>query len=747
MSNLLFIYADDLFCYRLFRNTFGQTIQTPNLDALAARSTAFDAAYATVPVCLPSRGATMTAWSPWQSGMVANGQTKDWYEVGDTRDNLSALIKRSGYHVEWAGKVMHGYGVQPPEQQRQLHHAAMPNGPFTPNLNATDGSVEHVWPQSPFSISTVVGKDDEFYDHRVATYAIDMIGRMPAAGKPWAMFAGFQHPHTQYAAPKRFYDLYDRAQITPPTTWSLGALPRPKAYGAQFMSDGTVWPSRDVLDWQHNVRAYLACISHLDWQIGRLMAALDASPHANNTTVIFVSDHGYHAGDHDIWGKFTLWEEAARTPLLVRGPGQTVGSVVNTPVGLMDIFTTVCEALDIPVPSRSKGQSLLPLLQGGAGIYENRGAVTAVYGSVAIRWQQYRYILYPEGTQELYDLNADPSQAFNLATSQPAIAAACRAQLVLESARYCLFHATEELPTVREARSYALYNGGKVNGSTGDDAFYVGGANAAELEAGGGTGNRLFLGHWNPANPYTLPDGIQDMTLAVKRADTSPTVRLNDGGVTANAPQRAWIVYGGAGNDTISGPNASQLYGGDGDDYIQHHGTVGVAEGGAGNDTIISAGATARGGDGDDVIILTGPGQAFGDAGNDSITGSAGDDTLYGGSGNDAIDGGLGDDVIYGGIGRNVLNGGGGDDIIHAEGQDTVSGGPGNDTFVIGRAAQVLITDWQIGETIDLTAWGAAPSYRAINSNQVLIYNRSRSVVVTCAAAISPPVVQGSVIT
>lgn len=184
MSNLLFIYADDLFCYRLFRNTFGQTIQTPNLDALAARSTAFDAAYATVPVCLPSRGATLTAWSPWQSGMVANGQTKDWYEVGDTRDNLSALIKRSGYHVEWAVKVMHGYGVQPPEQQRQLHHAAMPNGPFTPNLNATDGSVEHVWPQSPFSISTVVGKDEEFYDHRVASYAIDMIGRMPAGGKP-----------------------------------------------------------------------------------------------------------------------------------------------------------------------------------------------------------------------------------------------------------------------------------------------------------------------------------------------------------------------------------------------------------------------------------------------------------------------------------------------------------------------------------------------------------------------------------
>lgn len=746
MTNLLFIYADDLFCYRLFRNTFGQTIQTPNLDALAARSTVFYAAYATVPVCLPSRGATMTAWSPWESGMVANGQTKDWMDVGDTRDNLSALIKRSGYHVEWAGKVMHGYGVQPPEQQRQLHHAAMPNGPFTPNLNATDGSVEHLWPQSPFSITTVVGKDNEFYDHRVADYAIDMIGRMPAGGKPWAMFAGFQHPHTQYAAPKRFYDMYDRAAITVPTNWSLGALPRPSAYGAQFMSDGTVWPSRDMLDWQHNVRAYLACISHLDWHVGRLMAALDASPHANNTTVIFVSDHGYHAGDHDIWGKFTLWEEAARTPLLVRGPGQTTGSVVNTPVGLMDIFTTVCRALSIPVPTRSKGQSLLPLLPGGSGVYENRGAITAVYGSVAIRWQQYRYILYPEGTQELYDLDADPSQAFNLATSQPTVAAACRAQLVLESARYGLFHATAELPTVREARSYALYNGAKVQGSTGDDAFFVGGANAAELTPGSGKNNRLFLGHWDAANPYTLPDGIQDMTLAVKRANSSPVVRLNDGGVVANAPQRAWIVQGGNGNDTISGPSNSQLTGGKGDDLIEVSGTAGFAHGGEGNDTLISSGATLRGGDGDDVLILNGPGQAFGEAGNDSIRGSSGADTLYGGSVNDTIDGGQGDDIIYGGTGRNVLMGGIGNDTIHAEGQDTVSGGPGTDTFVIGRGAQVLITDWQQGEVIDLSAWSAVPAYRQVNSNQVLIHSGSRSVLVTSATTISVALVRESVI-
>lgn len=749
MSNLLFIYADDLFAYRKFRNTFGQMIQTPNLDRMAQAATVFDAAYAMTPSCGPSRASTMTGWSPWESAVHGNANTgNEWYDRIPTRDNLSAHLKASGFHVEWAGKVMHGYGTQPVEQQRMLHHAVMENGSFTPDLNATDGSVTWFWPVGAFQVAGVSGKDDQFYDNRVANYSVDMIQRMaarPNGSKPWAMFTGFQHPHTGYACPVAEYLKYTAQDIIEPTTWSEGDLPRATEFAAQFMNDGGIWPSRDMENWKQHVRAYLACISHLDTQTGRVIDALEASPFADDTAIVFLSDHGYHAGDHDTWGKFTLWEEAALTPLIVKLPGQTVGAVSQVPVGLMDIYPTVLDLLGLPPLRRLAGQSVRPLMPGQSGVYENRGATTNVLGSIGIRWGEYRYILYPNGEQELYNVVTDPSQRFNLVTTMPAIVTECRMQLVLENARYGLFHATSELPSVREARSFALYNGAKVRGAGNDDTFYVGGDIAAEIENKGGR-NKVWLGHWTVGNPYTIPDGIQELFVGVKRSVSSPTIHLNDEGNAVDSPQSAWIGYGGAGNDTLTGPARSILHGGGGDNTLTITGALGEAYGGPGNDTIHVSGGLARGGDGDDIITLLAAGTAYGDAGNDSITGSAGNDTLYGGSGNDTINGGAGDDLIYSGTGRNRLDGGAGNDIIHATGQDTVTGGSGIDTFVIGRAAEVWITDWQIGETIDLSSWLADPSYRQINSNQVLIYHDARSVLVTSASAINPIIVQGSVV-
>lgn len=749
MTNLLFIYADDLFAYRKFRNTFGQTIQTPNLDRLEQTATVLNNAYAMTPSCGPSRASTMTGWSPWESAVHGNANTgNEWYDRIPTRDNLSAHLKSSGFHVEWAGKVMHGYGTQPVEQQRMLHHAVMENGPFTPDTNATDGSVTKFWPVGNFDVTGVEGKDDQFYDNRVANYAVAMIQRMtarPAGSPPWAMFAGFQHPHTGYAAPTFEYLKYTAAGITEPTTWSEGDLPRATVFAAQFMNDGAIWPSRDMENWRQHVRAYLACISHLDTQAGRVIDALEASPFADDTAIVFLSDHGYHAGDHDTWGKFTLWEEAALTPLIVKMPGQTVGSVSQTPVGLMDVYPTVLDLLGLPPLARLAGQSVRPLMPGQSGTYENRGATTNVLGSVGIRWGEYRYILYPNGEQELYNVVSDPSQRFNLVATMPTVVTECRMQLVLENARYGLFHATGDLPSVREARKFALYNGARVRGGKNNDTFFIGGDIDAEIESDGGR-NEVWLGHWTESNPYTLPEATQDLFVGVKRAISRPTIRLNDQDNKADSPQSDWVGYGGGGNDTMTGPAASILHGEDGDDVLTITGPGGEAYGGAGNDTITITGGLARGGDGNDTIRLVAAGTAYGDAGDDSITGSTGADTLHGGTGNDTINGGAGNDLIYGGPGRNRLDGGAGDDTIHADGQDTVTGGSGSDTFVIGRAAEVWITDWQVGETIDLSAWMDEPDYRQINTNQVLIHSGARSVLVTCAAQITPATVQQSVV-
>lgn len=740
-KRLAFIYVDDLFSFRRFRDTFGVTIQTPHLDALAAQATVFDAAYAMVPVCGPSRAQTMTGYSPFESGNIANNDT-DWAELAPIRDNLSALLKRGGSWISWAGKIMHGYGVQAPEVQRQLHDSVMPNGSFTPSLT-NNGTVYF---DSNFGLQGTDTGDDQYYDARVAQWGIDRLADLPA-DRDTVLFLGFQHPHTNYPAPRRFYEMYDVAAIQVPETWVGGELPRATDFAASFMSDGTIWPDRDLVQWRQHVRAYLACISHVDFEIGRFLAALNASPYASDTAVIVVSDHGYHAGDHDIWGKFTLYEAAARTPLIVKLPGQATGSVVTEPVSLADIYPTVLEAMGQPIPDRIKGQSLRPLMPGQGGSYESRGALTTVYGSTSIAWAggRYRLTRYSDGTYELWDYQNDPGERANLAASQPALLAEGKSRLVLESARYGLWHAETDLPSVAEAKRYAVFAGGSVNGGTADDVYVASIENVDSITDAGGR-DTLWLAGWGSNAGYTIPDGIEDLVVAVKRATVFPTIHGNDADNTIVAQQVRMTAYGGAGDDVLTG-GESTLHGEAGNDTINVFAGRGLADGGAGDDFLTTGGsAILLGGVGDDTLMRTAGGESHGGAGDDKIMGSTKDDTLTGGTGNDIINGESGDDWIDGGAGADQLIGGGGNDTLIALGDDTLTGGAGADRFVIGRAGTVQITDWSPGEVIDLTSWAASPTYRQITAQSVLVWDGARGVYVNGAAAITLAQVQAAVL-
>lgn len=726
MTNLALIYIDDLFTYRLFRESFGQSIQTPNLDKLCETATAFDSAYAFTPVCGPSRAGAMTGWSPFQSGVHANSG-QEWYNYIPTRDNLSAVIKRAGYYVVHAGKIMHGYLPQPPHQQRQMHHEVMPRGSFFP-WTAPENARQVIFP-SPLGIESYEGYDHDFYDARVAEYAIGALGRMKP-DHPFALMLGFQHPHTRYMAPKWCYDLYDHKEMVAPTSWTLGDLPRATEYAAQFMGDGTVWPSKNFEAWQHHVRAYLACISHVDHEIGRFLDALEASQFRDNTAIVVVSDHGYHVGDHDVWGKFTLWEEAARTPLIVRAPGQRDSSVVNEPVSLMDIFPTCLDLINQPIPDRIAGQSVVSLLPGQERKYESRGALSAVYGSTGIRFGDHRYVLYPNGEEELYDVVKDPSQSKNLIEDSK-LTKALRAQLVLESARYGLLHTSEKLPAVEEACSFALQSGAKVRGGAGDDSYFLWQHADVEIKDDGGN-DTIYLGGWHGDLTYHLPDGIENLMLAVKRAKTMPEIHLNDSDNLVISPQRSFVAHGYGGNDTMFGTTGSTLFGGHGDDLIYALGKGSKGYGGDGDDTLyVKSGGMIDGGIGDDVLIVqVGSSTAFGGSGDDTLIGGENADHLDGGSGNDHIDGGLGDDMLVGGRGNDTIIGGRGKDTLVALGDDILTGGPDQDTFIIGCAGSVQITDWEKGEIIDVSAYQAEPNFRQLNDQSALIWHKARSVLV-----------------
>ena len=742
MTNIVVITFDDLVPYRLLRNTFGEAFRTPNLDRLCERATVFDRGYCVVPVCAPSREATFTGYSPWETGSLSNADT-NWFDKDRSRDNVSSYLRRHGYYAGWAGKIMHGYFTQPLDVQRQVADEQMPNGSFTPNLD----NAQELWP-SGFNINRVPsfpGSDAAYYDARVFQWGVDKLAAMPT-DRPWALFLGTQHPHTGYTAPDWAYDAFDVDKITWPTSWSLGDLPLPTEFANQFMNANTGYERLGDETWRHHVWAYLACTYHADVRAGAFLNALAASPFADDTAVLVFSDHGFNMGDHNAWNKLTPWEQAARTPLIVKGPGQTVSSVVNTPVSLMDIMHTILDAAGIPRLDRLQGQSLLPLLPGGSGDYEDRGALTAVLGTNSIGWGRYRYIRYPSKEDELYDIISDSAQAFNLCSPQlapanAALIADMRARLVIEMARYGIFTTDPEMPTVLDAARYAMEHGAVYRGGHKDTTFQIDPRSGAVIEGADGGRNSVYLSGWADNTTYTIPEGIQALTVAVKSGRSRPTIVAHDGGVTLDSPMYAYIGMGGKGNDRMQGGSTSRLYGGAGDDHLTAKGANSILDGGPGNDTLIGSGGIPMfGGPGDDHIVVddrvTGH-RIEGGSGNDLIEGGGGPDTIFGGPGDDTIYGGNGDDVIYTGPGNNVIDGGNGDDTIHTQGNANVTGGSGTDTFIIGPSGTVQITDWWNNEVIDLTSWAANPRFLQVTPNSVLIFDGARGVEVNSPIAIT----------
>jgi arylsulfatase A-like enzyme len=164
------------------------------------------------------------------------------------------------------------------------------------------------------------------------------------------------------------------------------------------------------------IHAYLACIAFDDHQVGRVLEALEATPYAGNTIIVFWSDNGYHLGEKERLHKFTLWERASRTPLIIAGPGIQPGRTCTQPVGLLDLFPTLCDFTGVPVLKQFEGQSLRPQL-GDVTVPHPPVLVTVMERNHAIVTERHRYIRYKDGAEELYDHRTDPHEWNNLAKS------------------------------------------------------------------------------------------------------------------------------------------------------------------------------------------------------------------------------------------------------------------------------------------------------------------------------------------
>lgn len=429
--DILFIAIDDLNDYiSPLANHPG--IQTPNFDRLAKQSVTFTNAHCAAPACHPSRVAVMTGVHPETSGIYRNlfgAHGPRWRDESPALKKavvLSQHFRNHGYRAVGGGKIFHTLQWTPGDSQNDPDawddyrgdpldpiSADWPRPMFTQPQNA--GFIGKRPLGSHLFGAAVLDEPEETYgDHLVVDWAIEQMAREEE--KPTFLAVGLFRPHIPWEVSQKWFDLYagDAAKLPEIQKDDLSdAHNHDRRHWHKWVADND--------QWQHLMRGYLASISYVDHQLGRLLDAMEESPRWRNTIVVLWSDHGFHIGEKENWEKFALWQQTTRVPLFVRAPGVSGdGTVTKAPVTLTDIYPTLCYLAAIPAPEQCDGISFVPLLKNPT-TKRKKPALTSFqfHGetepSHALSGERYRLIQYPDDFTEFYDTETDPNEFTNLA--------------------------------------------------------------------------------------------------------------------------------------------------------------------------------------------------------------------------------------------------------------------------------------------------------------------------------------------
>ena len=413
--NVLLITADD---YNVSMGAYGNTVvKTPNLDRLAARGVRYDRAYCQNPLCNPSRASFMTGLRPNTTRVQTNGPRLR--ELKPDVVTLPQLFHNDGYVAIRVGKIYH-QGIPGGVGKPQTHDDAAswdvaydpPGAEFT-----TPGEEYDPTPKRAQGFRQVIGATDggEQHDYQAASEAIRLMEQHK--GKPVFMAVGFIRPHVPPIAPKKHFDLYDLEKIKLP---DVPADDWDDVTPASFHAKEPYFDMNEI-DSRKSIRAYYAAVSFMDEQVGRLLDALERLRLAEDTLVVFLGDHGYHLGEHRTFQKMTLFEEAARVPLLMAGAGVSgKGTGPRGLVELIDVYPTVAELCGLQPPAAVEGKSVAAMLKDPAAPGKPAAFTQLMRRDVegrSIRTDRWRYTEWNGGAAgvELYDHNADPREHANLA--------------------------------------------------------------------------------------------------------------------------------------------------------------------------------------------------------------------------------------------------------------------------------------------------------------------------------------------
>lgn len=389
-------------------------VRTPAMDALAARGTTFTNAHAQAPVCNPSRTSLLTGLRPTTTGAYAlDGWFREAPALAGHPTFFQALRAR-GWRTRTTGKVFHDGTPPRPAQQdgSEVDDWGFLGGFLPrPERRLVPGDITH--PMIDWGVYPE--RDEQQDDWQVAQWAIAAL-RAPPAG-PFVLAVGFRHPHVPLYATRRWFEPYpDDDAILPPIDEDDRAdVPRFAWYLHWKLPEPRLAWLRANQQLRGKVRSYLASISFVDHLVGRVLDALAASPAARRTIVVLLSDHGYHLGEKGITGKNSLWERSTRVPLIVAGPGVAAGARVDSPAELLDVYPTLLELAGVPATAPLDGESLVPRLRDARAARTRPALTSHGPGNHAVRDGHHRYIRYADGSEELYDLRADPNEWQNLA--------------------------------------------------------------------------------------------------------------------------------------------------------------------------------------------------------------------------------------------------------------------------------------------------------------------------------------------